>query len=385
VSASSVQITLWLGRVEAWPAPAEIVSAIQSIEIAQTSEGRSGFQIAFAAGRPSGVSVDYPLVDHPLLLPYNRVVIMVTLNGSTTVLMDGVITNRQLVPGDGPGSPVFAITGQDVSVMMDMIEYSMEYPACSAEMQVAAIVAKNIEFGLIPIIIPTFFPDVPIPTNSVPIQVGTDYQHAKKLADLVGWEFFVSPGPEPLTNYCYWGPPIRIGLPQPAINVDMGSQSNAHNVKFSYEATPPTLVYGTVKDLDIPFMITPVVTFASMHLPPLAAVPALYMGLPFVKLRILDSSGLDTIGAWAKAQGITDRSTDEVLTATGELDTLKYGSVLTARSLVGVRGVGYMHDGMYYVRNVTHRINPRGYQQSFTLVREGYGSTVDSVMTSALD
>ena len=33
-----------------------------------------------------------------------------------------------------------------------------------------------------------------------------------------------------------------------------------------------------------------------------------------------------------------------------------YGDVLRARRLVGLRGVGYMHDGYYYVKNVTHKI-----------------------------
>src|SRR5258708_39670398 len=97
-----VTITLMLGRVIALPATPDIVGAIESIEVTSTDQGRSGFQITFAAGRSSGISVDYSLLENPLLLPFNRVIIIVTLNGFPNVLMDGIITNRQLTPGDGP-------------------------------------------------------------------------------------------------------------------------------------------------------------------------------------------------------------------------------------------------------------------------------------------
>jgi hypothetical protein len=48
--------------------------------------------------------------------------------------------------------------------------------------------------------------------------------------------------------------------------------------------------------------------------------------------------------------------------------------------LVGVRGAGLMHDGLYYVSQVTHRITPDSYKQQFTLTREGFGTTVPEVL-----
>jgi hypothetical protein len=94
----------------------------------------------------------------------------------------------------------------------------------------------------------------------------------------------------------------------------------------------------------------------------------------------MDAAGMDDIQAYGAAQAITDQSTDNVLTATGELDTLRYGSMLSARNLVGVRGAGYQHDGAYYVKSVTHSLSRRDYKQSFTLTREGYGSTLPVVI-----
>jgi len=379
-----VTVQLWLGRVAAWPAPASIVQQIQSIEVSQNDTGRSGFQIIFSATRSDGVSSDYELLDSFYLLPFNRVVIVVTVGGSSTVLMDGVITNRQLIPGDGPGGTVFAVTGEDITCLMDMTELSVEYPAMSAELQAAFILLRNIYLGLIPIVIPTLFPDEPLPVDRTPLQQGTDLRHLQMLANRAGYLFYVAPGPVPLTNYAYWGPPIRIGPPAPAIDVDMGAQTTATNVKFSYDALAPTFVVGLYQDLKIPFFMLPIVTFASLHLPPLAALPALYASLPNIRTTILDVSGLDIISAWMKAQSITDRSTDNVLLATGDIDTIRYGAVLTARGLVGVRGAGWQHDGVYYVKQVVHKLNRRQYTQSFQLVREGYGSTVPAVMTKGL-
>ena len=50
---------------------------------------------------------------------------------------------------------------------------------------------------------------------------------------------------------------------------------------------------------------------------------------------------------------------------------LRYGRVLKARQLVGVRGAGMAFDGLYYVKSVTHTIKRGEYKQSFTLTRNG--------------
>ena len=58
----------------------------------------------------------------------------------------------------------------------------------------------------------------------------------------------------------------------------------------------------------------------------------------------------------ARAQAIVDASTDNVLTATGELDASCYGDLRRPSGLVDVRGVDYSYDGDYYVKSVTHRV-----------------------------
>jgi hypothetical protein len=67
------------------------------------------------------------------------------------------------------------------------------------------------------------------------------------------------------------------------------------------------------------------------------------------------------------------------VTATGTLDVLRYGHILKARGLVGVRGAGLAFDGLYYVKSVTHSIKRGEYKQNFTLTRNGLVSTTPRV------
>jgi len=78
--------------------------------------------------------------------------------------------------------------------------------------------------------------------------------------------------------------------------------------------------------------------------------------------------GLATASQWADA-----------VTGEGSLDVTRYGGILQARQLVGVRGAGPAFDGLYYVKSVTHKIKRGQYKQNFKLTRNGLMSTVQTV------
>jgi hypothetical protein len=69
----------------------------------------------------------------------------------------------------------------------------------------------------------------------------------------------------------------------------------------------------------------------------------------------------------------------EPIEGNGEVDGVRYGSVLRARRLVGVRGAGTSYDGFYWVKRVTHRVHPGAYTQQFTLSRDGTGALLPVV------
>ena len=63
----------------------------------------------------------------------------------------------------------------------------------------------------------------------------------------------------------------------------------------------------------------------------------------------------------------------------GSLDGGRYGRLLEARGLGGVRGAGLAFDGLYYVESVTTTIKRGACKQSFRLTRNGLVSLTPMV------
>ena len=377
---SGTTVTLMVGPVVAIPAPASLTQAIREVKVTQ-SETSSGFQIAFDVEPAYGdtTSTGPNLEWSVLLKPYNRVIVTVTLSTIPTVLVDGVITHLELSPAQKGQPSTLTITGSDLSAVMDLWQESLEYPALDPELIVEEIILSYAVYGMIPVVVPSSLAVPPLPTQRVPIKTGTDLAYIKCLAAQYGYDFYVAPGPVPLTNYAYWGPQVRVGMIQPALSINLGPTTNVDTLTFSYDATTPTIAYGSVLDqttnLEVPVMGIPL-----YDLPPLALFPAVAVNLPYVRATLFKHQGLTVAQAQVLADSIVSKSTQNTLTGTGELDAFIYGAVLTARSLVGVRGAGLDYDGIYYVRSVTHTISPGSWRQGFELVREGLGSTVPLVL-----
>ncbi|MDH5178852.1 MAG: hypothetical protein OEZ39_05700 [Gammaproteobacteria bacterium] len=376
-----VRLTLLIGPTVPIPAPAFISQNIDKIEVSQSDTERSGFQVTFKLGRSGPADLlDYQLLSNPLLKPSNRLIIMVTVNAIPRVIMDGIIENQQFNPGQEPGSSTVTITGQDISVMLDQKEETVEHPAQNEYIIALKLVAKYARYGLIPKLIPPFMIDFPLPVERIPVQRDTDLAYLKKMAARFGYVFYIDPGPLPGTNTAYWGPPIRLGLPKKALTLNMGSMTNVNSLDFQYDSESASTYHAEVMDRNLNTSL-PVRTFFSTRLPPLAAFPAIPFDFPNIKdTELEDIGGLTYAQAFARAQAETNKSMDNVLTATGELDVTRYGDILEPRALVGVRGAGYAHDGFFYVKNLTHNISGSGeYKQNFTLTREGKGSTTPVV------
>jgi len=360
------RLTLLIGPTIPVPAPPSFLEALENVTVTHSDQGRSGFQITFRAGRSSSDILDYALLSSPLLRPFNRVVLVVTFGAIPQVLMDGMITDQQFSPSNQPGASTLTVTGEDVSIMMDLEEKSVEHPAQPEAIIALKLIASYAQYGLISLVIPPPSIDVPLPNERIPVQQGTDLEYLQQIAERFGYVFYVTPGPAPLTNTAYWGPPIRVGVPQRAISVNMGPNTNAEISNSRYDSLALTFVTGRVQDRRLNEAV-PVQTFASTR-PPLVSQPA-WATQPQVRTRQFRQSGVDTMQAFTRAQAETDASTDQVVELTGELDASRYEALLQPRALVGVRGVGYSYDGIYYVKRVTHNIRKGEYRQNFTLTR----------------
>lgn len=369
----NIQLSLMIGPVVPVPVPREVVEALQSVTVRRATGEPSGFQMIFQFSARS------PLNTLLLLLgqvgPFIRVVITVVVNGTPHVLMDGVVVDHQLSPDVQTGRSTLTVTGSDLTAVMGFIDFTgIPYPAMPREARVALIVAKYAVYGMIPLVVPSLFLDVPIPIDRIPVHEGTDLAYVNQLAEEVGYVFYVDPGPAPLTNLAYWGPEIKVGPPQPALNVNLDAHTNVESLRFQFDGTskvmPVVFVQNELTKVAIPI---PIPDIGPLN-PPLGLIP------PFpARFELMpDTAKLNPVQAVMLGLARASKTADAV-TGTGTLDVLRYGHVLKARSLVGVRGAGEAFDGLYFVKSVTHQIRRGEYKQAFTLTRNGLVSTVPRV------
>jgi len=369
-----VHLTLLAGPVIALPVPKLVLDALQSVTVtSRAGESPSGFELTFTFGAKSPLNTIFLVAggQTPLL----RVIIIVTINSVPEVLMDGVMTHHDIQPGQAGGTSTLRVMGRDLTQVMALQDFGgLPYPAMPIEARVALIIAKYAPFGLIPLVIPTLFPDVPVPVDRIPSHEGTDLEYIQGLAREVGYVFYIEPGPAPGTNVAYFGPQIKIGVPQPALNIDMDAHTNVESLSFTFETSQATLpvvmIQNPLTRVPIPIPIPPLNPLQ----PPLGAIPA-----PITNVTVLrETAKLSPMAAIALGVAEASRSQDAV-TGNGSLDVLRYGRVLHARQLVGVRGTGLAFDGLYYVEQVTSTIKAGEFKQSFTLSRNGIVSLVPTV------
>ncbi|EEG08454.1 hypothetical protein [Pseudogulbenkiania ferrooxidans] len=368
-----IHLSLLAGPAVPLPVPKPVMDALASVQVTSAAGSRSGFQISFVLENNS------PL--HTLLVltggrvPWLRVLIVATLNSLPLVMMDGLITKQEVSGSNEPGQSTLTVTGEDLSVAMDQQEFNgIPYPAMPAEARVALVVAKYAMFGMVPLVIPQIFSDVPIPVDKIPTHEGTDLAYVQKLAKDAGYVFYVDPGPLPGMNTAYWGPEIKLGAPQPALNLGMDAHSNVESLSFAVDNTKASLPIVFIQNALTKFPIPLPIPDISLANPPLGLLPPLPKSINLMK----ETAKLSPMAALSKGLAAAAGSAD-VVTATGSLDVLRYGNVLKARQLVGVRGAGPAFDGLYYVKNVSSTFKAGEFKQNFTLTRNGLISTLPRV------
>jgi len=376
--AQGIQLTLLVGPLVPLPVPRVVLDALQSVEVRTAAGSASGFQLTFTITARSPLNTIFLLAagtNTGMATPPLRVLLILTMNGSAQPLFDGVMTHVEVQPGGRGQAGTLTVTGEDVTKAMDMQDFSgLPFPAVPVEGRVALLCAKYAPFGLIPMVIPVRFPDVQIPIDKIPAQKGTDLAYIQELARQVGYVFYVEPGPAPGTNIAYFGPEIKLGIPQPALNLDMDALTNVESLSFSFDPTKGVLpiVYIQNQLTRVPIPI-PIPNLNPLQ-PPLGALPT-----PIANLKVLkDTAKMSPMRAISAGLAEAAKSQDAV-SGSGSLNVLRYGRVLKARGLVGVRGAGVAYDGLYYVSSVTSRLKRGEFKQSFELTRNGLVSITPNV------
>ena len=360
-----INLTLMMGPAIPIPAPKVVVEALTSVQVTN-SKDRGGFQLTFTVGK------DSPLLT--MLLPAGyfdaistRVMIIATLNGFPNVLMDGLVTNQEFAPSNEAGKSTLTITGEDLSVAMDLIEKIIPYPALPTNVKILACLGPYAALGIIPVVIPPLV-TLKSPTEGWETQRMTDRAYIKSEATKAGFTFFIQPGPLPGQNVAYFGPDANLPIPQSAVSINLDGASNVESLSFSHNGMAKSIKVFTILDpitkkITIP---VPIPNIVSPFKPPLGLKLT-----PPTKLEYATQNAQQTIAEAAQEVLSFLTNSPPSVSANGSLDVMRYKGILRARMLVGVRGAGITYDGLYYVDSVTHNIKKGEYKQSFTLSRDG--------------
>src|SRR5271167_1722852 len=166
----SVQLSLMIGPLFPSTAPRPVMDALAEVEVTVNDIGTSGFQLTFSIDKQSPLQILFLLSGGAPLL-FMRVVLMATVNGVANVLIDGVITNNHISPGDKGSNSTLTITGEDLTALMDQSNWSgFPFPAMPPEARVALLVAKYALFGIIPLVIPSILLCLQLPIEQIPAQ-----------------------------------------------------------------------------------------------------------------------------------------------------------------------------------------------------------------------
>jgi hypothetical protein len=344
--------------------PPEVVEALLSAQITATAGERSGFQLAFDLTKTGALS--RRLLPEGFFDPKTRVILSVSVKGTPEVLLDGLIVRQEVGASNQPGHSTLTVTGEDLSILMDLEEHTDRYPNMRPSQRVGRILAKYADYGIEPRVYQEKIEQPPRERLRVEYQTGTDLGYITELARANGYIFYLEPGPRPGTSTAVWGPERRIGDRQHALNVNMDANSTVDQLTFAYDGTAREEPQARVQNpATRDSLLLPQPDIGPLR-PPLGrrATPALR------RRRLSGTAKMESEQAQAELLARAALSADAI-SGSGSLDVNRHGYILRPRELVGVRGAGVTYDGDYYVKSVTHNIRPGSYQQNFTLSREG--------------
>ena len=304
-----------------------------------------------------------------------RVVLVVQIGGRAEPLIDGMTTNVETQPGEG-GVSRLVVKGKDLSALMDIEEHTgVPYPAMPPSTRVQLILANYVALRR----------DSEGDSEHRRGSAAPDRAHRAAARHRLrlrqparaAMRLRVLPGAGsrcPRTSIAYWGPEIRVGMPQPALSVNMDAMSNVEELSFDFDKEKKTVPIVFIQN---PFTKAPTgipIPDVTPLNPPLGLVPP----LPVKTVNLDDTGRMSFLSALMAGIAYAGQNSDSVF-GSGRLDAVRYGRLLKSRQLVGVRGAGLPYDGLYYVKSVSHDIKRGEYKQSFTLARNALISTLPSV------
>ncbi len=286
-------------------------------------------------------------------------------------LFDGYITSVHLNMTSDPGNATLEIHAMDATVLMSLEEKVITYPNMSDSDIVQQIVMGG---GYADRLQADTTPTVHQDTDTTFIQHGTDIQFVRELARRNGLEFYFETDKTSGEVVAYFQAPQLNGTPQPDLAIQFGDNSNLNQFSARLEGQRPLSVKTT--QVDIKAGSANLAQVGQTQFPKLGDKDSNdLIGGPLGSLVTPhDTQGQMLLSATptsdatelqTMAQAVRDEAA-WIITATGQINSDAYQSVLRPHRLVLVKGAGTPYSGKYYVTKVTHELKPDGtYTQNF--------------------
>jgi hypothetical protein len=357
-------LSLLVGPVVPVAVTADVSEALERVEIESAIGERGSFRLTFNLEDRSTLPERFLLDSGDLL----RVVLVLNEEGTTSVVMDGVMVVHTLSTLEHV-KPTLVVAGEDLTLLMDQVDVVRSFSAMPLQARVTLLLSAYSAIGVVPLVVPPPVPSTPAPADRIPHQSGTDYAYIRALADSVGFRFTLDPGPAPASSVAYWGPEPRADRAHPALVIDFEQPHGIDALQLSFDAdrrvAPEALVLDPASKSVIP---VPAPNITAL-VPPLGAVvPPAHQ-----HRRLRDTAKQTPVEAASTLLAVGARSA-EAMTGHGSLDVARSRVRLRASAIVEIRGASKPFDGLYEVSRVRDTITARTHTQTFALLRAGIGA-----------
>src|SRR5262249_9107759 len=150
----NINLALYVGPAVPLPVSQEVIESLTDVRVDTFSDKPAAFELKFMLSNRASLVQTLFLLSGGGVPALIRVVVAVVVNGAAEVLIDGVVTKTQLAPDTGGGGTMLSVIGEDLSHVMDSIDFSglILYPACPPEARVALILLKYAILGVVPLV-----------------------------------------------------------------------------------------------------------------------------------------------------------------------------------------------------------------------------------------
>ncbi len=358
------------------PLPALFVQALREMEVETAVGQASNARLHFDLSRNMLGDLDLQAFD--IFRPLVPLTISVSMGlGIPQVLINAFVRNVRLDPSNTPGGSRLEVVALDaLATVMAHRQEPFSWPNCPDSVVAAGIFGK---YGIISYVVPT--PPTRTVLDTTTNQRDHDSTYLFQLAERNSYELYIQPDPVIGRDIGHFHPRLVSMPPQGVLSIDFGTQTNLDSFQAANDMLQPTTVEATT--LDPRTRAAMPASGRTSTEPPMGREPALSR---FLQPPVERPGGTDAANPGEMYAQALARATESshAVTATGEVDGLKYARPLLCGLPVEVRGAGSQHSGHYYVRSVTHRISRDNYQQSFSASRNALGLTGAEMFVSPL-